>query len=202
MLAVNVTSNPAGGAGALALKSTSYGVSDHAGQVTPRSCVGLVFTGEHDVYVDSGYAQIKTQIFDSFNAGLSNQSGPDLLQQTAAVFPSTEQAQKFLESSQDQWTTCSKSKVDATLGYENGRSYTLGGVKRQGDLVTVPMASPGGEGIPDACQQALGLQENVVVEVRTCSVPNTTAAPPYSNPDWATDDAELVAKAMLRNIKP
>jgi hypothetical protein len=73
----------------------------------------------------------------------------------------------------------------------------LGTVKRQGDLITVPMASPAGEISADACQQALGAAENVVVETRTCAVPNTTAAPGYSDPNWATDDAERVAKATL-----
>jgi serine/threonine-protein kinase len=64
------------------------------------------------------------------------------------------------------------------------------------------MASPGGENAPDACQQALGAGQNVIVETRTYAVPNTNAAPPYSNPDWATRDAEQVAKAMLQNVKP
>ncbi|MGD1207459.1 sensor domain-containing protein [Mycobacterium seoulense] len=202
VLGVNVTSNPAGGAGALALKSSSYGTSDHSGQVTPRSCVGLVFTGEHDVYTDTDYAQIKTQIFDSFNAGSSNQSGPDLVEQTAAVFSSPDQAQRFLKASQDRWNTCGKSEVDATLGYENVRAYKLGKVQLQGDLITVQMASPAGEGFADACQQAMGVRENVIVEARTCGIPNVNAVPGTSDPDWATRDAERVAKAMLANVGP
>jgi serine/threonine protein kinase len=202
LLGVTVTSDPAGGGAAgLAINSSSYGMSDHSGQVTPRSCVGVAFTGEHDVYVAADPTAIKTQTYGNLYGGSSN-AGPYLLAQTAAVFSSTEQAQQFLNSSQSQWETCSKSEVDARLGFENGRGYTLGPVKRQGDLITVPMASPGGENSPDACQQALGAQENVVVEARTCSVPNTTAAPPYSNPNWATHDAERVAKAMLANVKP
>jgi hypothetical protein len=32
------------------MDSSSYGTSDHAGQVTPPSCVGVVSTGEQDVY--------------------------------------------------------------------------------------------------------------------------------------------------------
>src|SRR6188472_1238589 len=50
LVGTTVTDNPAGGgAGGLALESSSYGTADHSGQVTPRSCVGVVFTGEHDV---------------------------------------------------------------------------------------------------------------------------------------------------------
>lgn len=176
-------------------------MSDHSGQVTPRKCVGVVFTGEHDVYVAADPTAIKTQTFGNLYSA-SIKTGPYLIQQTAAVFSSAEPAQQFLKSSQAQWDTCSRSEVDATLGYENGRGYTLGRVQRQVHLITVTMASNGGETGPDACQQALGVRENVVVETRTCTVPNANVAPGYGNPNWATPDAERVAKANLQNVKP
>lgn len=202
VLGVPVTNDPAGGGGGgLAMNSSSYGMADHSGQVTPRSCVGVVFTGEHGVYVDADPAAIKTQIFGNLYSS-SAYAGPSLLQQTAAVFSSAEQAQRFLTSAQTQWETCTKGEVDAQLGYENARGYTLGKVQRRGDLITVPMASPAGENSADACQQALGVHDNVVVEVRACGVPNANTIPGTSNPDWATRDAEQVAKTMLANIKP
>ena len=202
VLGVRVTSDPADSqTGALAMSSSSYGTSDHSGQVTPRSCVGMVFTGEHDVYAAADPAAIKIQTFGTLYQipGLK----PYLFQQTAAVFASAEQAQRFLSSSQSQWETCSRSDVGVELGFENARGYTLGTIQRQGDLITVKMASPAGENPVDACQQALGAQENVVVETRSCAVPNNTkVGPPYSDPNWAANDAERVAKAMLQNVKP
>jgi hypothetical protein len=90
LLGTSVTSDPAcGGAGALAMNSSSYGMSDHSGQVTPRSCVGVVFTGEHDVYVAAEPTEIKTQTFGNLYSSSPN-PGPYLLQQTAAVFSSAE----------------------------------------------------------------------------------------------------------------
>jgi PknH-like extracellular domain len=175
-------------------------MADHSGQVTPPSCVGVAFTGEHNVFAPAEPAAIKIQTYGNLYAGSTANAGPYLLEQTAAVFSSAAQAQEFLKSSQAQWETCAQSRVDVTLGFENGRSYTLGAVKRQGDLMTVPMSSPGGIGSPDACQQALGAAHNVVAETRTCAVPNTNAAPPASDPNWATDDAERVAQAMLENV--
>jgi serine/threonine protein kinase len=203
LLGVSVTTDPAGGGAgtAIALNSSSYGMSDHSGQVTPRSCVGVVFTGEHDVYAAADPAAIKTQTFGTLYQipGLKSY----LFQQTAAVFASAEQAQRFLSSSQPQWETCSRSDVGVELGFENSRGYTLGTVQRQGDLISVKMASPAGENPVDACQQALGAQENVVVETRSCAVPNNTkVGPPYSDPNWATNDAERIAKAMLQNVTP
>jgi hypothetical protein len=123
------------------------------------------------------------------------------------VYPSAGQAQDFMTSSQAQWSTCAKGEVDATLGFENGAGYALGKVQRQGDLITVSMATNGGENGPDACQQALGVHENVVVETRTCQVPNivTNYDPGQGwprDPGWAVPDAERVAKAMLGNVRP
>jgi hypothetical protein len=48
------------------------------------------------------------------------------------------------------------------------------------------MASNGGENGADACQQALGVHQNVVVEVRTCSTPDATATPPCSDTSDST----------------
>lgn len=200
VLGTAVTSNPAGGGGgALAMNASSYGMSDHSGQVTPRSCVGVVFTGEHDVYATANPREIKTQTFGNL---YTSGQGIYLLQQTVAVFASAEQAQQFLESAQAQWESCSKIEVDATFGFENGRGFTLGNVQRQGNLISLKMASPAGENPAIACQQALGAEENVVVETRTCAVPDMNASPPTSDPNWATRDAERVAEAMLQKVKP
>nr|WP_272930251.1 sensor domain-containing protein [Mycobacterium paraintracellulare] len=209
VLGTTVTSDPAaagGGTGALAMNSSSYGMSDHSGQVTPRSCVGLVFTGEHDVYAASQPTEIKTQQFGNLYRG-GPDKGPHLLEQTVAVYPTAAQAQDFLTTSQSQWNACVRSEVDATLGYENGAGYALSTVQRQGNLITVSMATNGGENGPDACQQALGIHENVIVETRTCQVPNLVSNfDPVKgwprDPSWAVPDAERVAKAMLENVRP
>src|SRR6476659_7867131 len=128
-------------------------------------------------------------------------------EQTAVVFASAEQALGFLTSSQAQWDVCSKSEVDANLGFENGRAFVLGNVQSEPNLITVTMASNGGLNGPDACQQALGVLDNVVVEARTCEVPDvTTTYDPVrgwpKDPGWAVPDAERVAKAMLENVTP
>jgi PknH-like extracellular domain len=166
----------------------------------------VVFTGEHDVYAASQPTEIKTQTFGNLYVSGSGQ-GPHILEQTAAVYPSARQAQDFLTSSQAQWNTCAGGEVDANFGFENGAGYALGEVQRQGVLITVAMATNSGMNGPDACQQALGAYENVVVETRTCQVPAVvTNFDPVKgwprDPGWAVPDAERVAKAMLANVKP
>jgi serine/threonine-protein kinase len=175
---------------------------DHSAQVKPRSCVGVVFTAEHDVYDGTDFGAIKTQSFSQMYGASAEHTGPDRLEQTAVVFPSTDLAQKFLASSHTQWNGCANSEVDAVLGYENGRGFTLGSVQRDGDLMTVSMAYSGGETGPDACQQALGVRENVVVETRTCEAPTFTTNPNNpGDPDSAVPEAARLAKAMLDKVK-
>jgi hypothetical protein len=109
----------------------------------------------------------------------------------------------LLKSAQSQWDTCSNSEVDVTLGFENGRSFKLGDVKHEGDLIAIRMASWGGLSGLHACQQALGVRVNVVVETRTCeepSVPNFTPNDAV-NPAWASPTAAPVANAMLDKVK-
>ena len=197
-LGVDVTEDPSGGGFGLALESSSYGTSDHAGQVSPSSCVGVAFTGEHEVYGGIDSAKVKTQTFRQIYS--SGGSGPTFLFQTAVVFPSAEEAQAFLNTSQAQWDACANGEVDVTLGYENWRGFTLGSVERDENMITVAMASHDPLYGPDACQQALGVRENVVVEARTCEVPNVSGPPGKGDPDWAVPDAERVARAMLSNV--
>jgi serine/threonine-protein kinase len=204
LLGIGVTDNPAGGgAGALALDTSSYGTSDHSAQVKPQSCVGVAFTAEHDVYGDTGFQVIKTQSFGNLYGDSGQAKGPYRLEQTAVVFPSTDPAQKFLASSQTQWNACANGEVDVTLGFENGRGFRLGSVqRRQGDLLTVSMADNGGLNGAHACQQALGVRANVVVETRTCEVPSNAGSPmDPPDPAWAVSDAEELAKAMLGKVK-
>ncbi|ORV56796.1 hypothetical protein AWC06_00865 [Mycobacterium fragae] len=204
LLTANFSDNPSvGGPGGLGLNSSSYGMSDHSHQVTPPSCVGVVFTGEHDVYGSADPTAIKTQTFGvpyGVNAGT-----PHLLQQTAAVLSSAEDARQFLISSESKWKACGSLKVSATFGYESGAGYILGRVVGQGDMITLGMASTNNMGPTngaDACQLAMGVRENVVVEVRTCEAPDVTSAPASPDLVWVVPDAEKVAKAMLDNVVP
>lgn len=204
LLGATVTTNPSsGGPGAPGLNSSSYGMPDHSGQVTPPSCVGVIFTGEHDVYAPAKPSEIKTQLFGT-PSGI-NPGSPHLIQQTAAVFPSAEGAEQLLRSAEGKWKTCASLKVYATFGYESGAGYIFARVASQNDMITLAMASTNNLGPTngaDACQQALGTRENVVVEVRTCQAPNLTAPPDSPDVAWAVPDAERIANAMLQNVTP
>lgn len=201
VLGVDVTNEPSGGvAGILAMNSSSYGTSDHSRQVTPRSCVGIAFTGEHDVFSPAGPPDMKTETFGSLYQ--TSSKGPYQLSQTAAVFRSAEAALDFMNSSQAQWGACGDSEVQVNLGFENGRGFTTGPAQRDGDLLTISMASPPGLNSADACQQAMGVKLNVVTEARICETPDSITPGNGADPDWAKPYAGHVVEAMLDNVIP
>jgi serine/threonine protein kinase len=201
-LGIPVSTNVSTGS-ALKLDASNYGPSDHSSQVTPSSCAGVVFTAEHNVYDKTDVQQIKTQTY-SPGPGMSYSTGPEYLEQTAAVFPSAESAEQFVSNQQTQWQNCANANVDAVLGYENGRRFTLGSVRRQDALVSVSMASWGGENGSHACQQVLGAHVNVVVAVRTCqlsaSAENYRVGDPV-DPGWAVPSAVPLGRAMLDKVE-
>jgi serine/threonine-protein kinase len=82
------------------------------------------------------------------------------------LFPSADQAQVVVASAQNQWRWCASGEVDQHVRPESGYGCKLGDVQRQGDLLTVSMALNGYQGAA-ACQQVLGVRENVVGATRS-----------------------------------
>lgn len=211
---IEVSSEPGGTVGAaLKLDSSSYGPGDHSRQVEPVSCVGIAFTGDKASYGGTDVEALKTEEFSPGTYAAGDQ-GPTQLEQTVAVFPSAASARDFLAAQQRQWTACTSPEnppypdfpeidVSVLLGYEDGRSFVLGNVDRVDDTISVSMASNNPVTGAHACQQALGVRNNVAVEVRICHVPSgATSIPPLdpADPDWAVPDAQRLVEAMLNKV--
>jgi serine/threonine-protein kinase len=195
--------------GLMKVDRSTYGMADNSNLVKPPSCVGLVFGAEHEVYSGTNFTAMRDQTFIPepyvYNA---TGAGPKALEQTAIVFPSTEQAQAVVASAQDRWRTCAAAEVYQSVPPESGYTWKLGGVSRLGDLLSVPMAANGALLGPRACQQVLGVRKNVVVGVHSCNDVNQSFATYYDeirqewpiDLSWATNDAERLASAMLNKI--
>jgi serine/threonine-protein kinase len=91
---------------------------------------------------------------------------------------------------------------------ESGYGWKLGDVDRDGELLTVSMASNGAMTGAAACQQVLGVRENVDVGTRSCNDVDPSIVPNYdpvqgwrTDPKWATNDAAQMAIAMLSKVK-
>lgn len=130
-------------------------------------CSGLVFGAEHEVYADTGFNAMRDQTFTKeFYLTPTIGISPAALEQTVIVFPSANEAQTVVASAQNQWRSCAGGEVDQSVPPEDAYTWKLGSVERQSDLLTVPMASKWFTGPSpgiEACEQVLGVRDNVVV---------------------------------------
>ena len=190
------------------LEASQYGMSENAGGlgVTPAGCAGVVHGSDRTVWADTGFEAMRDQTYtQEYAAGAPDSAGvmPSQIEQVVVVFPGAEQAQAVLASSQRQWQSCAGGTVSTVYNGigESTRGYTLGAVQRQGDVMSVSMASFSNLNGADACQQVLGVRINVIVRTGTCTRPNITDANAVASPTWAIDYAERLATAMLARVK-
>ncbi|OBI18303.1 hypothetical protein A5712_00330 [Mycobacterium sp. E2327] len=190
------------------VSSSSYGMSDNAGQVDPPTCVGVIFGADHSVYNGTGYQEIRDQTLDPSSYTVGHQ-----VEQTVVVFTTAEQAQAVLESQTKQWRACASlpSSVPGTAGLqvgqrhgEGGYTWTLANVATTDSLTTVKMAGYDNEaGSDQACQQALGARDNVVVKIKACQEIHLSmgSSPIFTDTSAAGDYGARLAKAMLDKVK-
>ena len=198
----------ASGQGGMELTDSVYGMVDNSKLVTPPNCSGVVFAAEPATYADTEFEAIRHEAYKPHTYVFSGRE-PFRVEQTVAVYPSHERAEAVLSASERQWNQCADGDVREFVPPEDGRSYTFGAVQRNGDLLFVPMASSGPTIGAHACQRVLGVRFNVVVGTRSCDTVDESRVPPYdqnvgwvADPQWASDDAERLAAAMLANVTP
>lgn len=200
-------SNQSAPAAMMAIEDSSYGMSDNAALVTPQTCVGLVFGAEHRVYADTGFEEMRDQTFRPEPYVFDRTINPPwIVEQTVVVYPTVEAAEAVYAASLQQWQSCAADVVTEDVPPENNRAFQLGTVQNTGDLLTVSMAANNHNGA-QACQQVLGVRENVVIGTRSCDNIEETASTGYSgagwpvNPNWASDDARQLAQLMLDKVQ-
>ncbi|WP_208600881.1 sensor domain-containing protein, partial [Mycobacterium malmoense] len=189
------------GAVNLQVKSTQ-GMSDNSGLVTPFTCVGVIFGADRRVYANSGFDAILDQTLQPGNYSYST-TGPTEVEQTVAVFPTAQQAQNVMTSSQRQWQSCAAGKVGYRVPGTNGEvgwDFDLGSVQLRDDILTVSMAGINNESGDNACQQALGIRANVIVGARTCLVPTIPTTATVADPNLAGQYAQRLASEILSSI--
>ncbi|GAA2553756.1 hypothetical protein GCM10010409_31090 [Mycolicibacterium diernhoferi] len=203
--------DPPGGR-AVELLNSSQGTSDNTHAADPSACVGVLHGAEQQVYAGTGYEAVRDQTLGKTISYID-----DLVQQSVVIFASAEQAQAILDSSNVRWNECadghptaysSDSSVDEDLGYERGFSWYLSDPARTTSMLTMHMTAANVENAQTpACQVALGIRDNVVVQTRTCRDVGTTRPfgsgsqiPSRPDPSMAGDYAERLANAMLNRV--
>jgi hypothetical protein len=171
--------------------------------VTPQECVGVVFTDERAVFADTGFVAMRNQTLGPPNGGYGPQTGLTQVQQSAIAYPTPEQAQTILPSSQRQWRTCASGEVKlGTVGQngENGLTFNFGSVELTKGVLAVSMVANSQESGGSACQQAMAVKANVVVAVRACRYPEPPPGQLEADVSSVHKDAEPLVSAMIDKI--
>jgi hypothetical protein len=142
----------------MAVTSTQNQMADNSATMAPPECLAVDGAAEAPVYADSGFTASLDQ---SLNNG---DNFTHYAKQAVVLYPLAETARAFLEASAQQWQTCHE-----YTHTQSGTVWTPGPVAFDDDVLSVvstlnDAAAPGW-----ACERALALQNNVIVDVNTCS---------------------------------
>ncbi|MGE2719684.1 sensor domain-containing protein [Mycolicibacterium celeriflavum] len=166
--------------GATTMKVTSEleEMTDHSDDVSDPDCLGVMYGAEEPVYAGSGWTDVRDQV--------AREPGDDndhWVEQTAVLYSSADDAQRFFDKSKAAWEKCSDSTV--AVG-SSGDSYfwEVGEVRTDGTLMTQVTTQEDADGW--ACQHALSTASNLTVEAWACS---------YA----IGDEAATIAMDMLAN---
>ncbi|OBY29092.1 hypothetical protein ACT18_24970 [Mycolicibacter kumamotonensis] len=186
------------------VEQTVHGMLNNQNLVAPPSCVGMIFTGEHAVFADTGYTgMLNQQLQQSANPYYYNTVGPRQVAQTVVIYETAEQAQSILTASQRQWQACAGGEVKlGTVGQngENNLHFEVGQVQVGDHMLAVPMVANSQESGGSACQQVLAVRANVVVGVRACRDPEPPPGDYVADISSVRSDAVPLAAAMVDKI--
>ena len=124
------------------------------------ACQGALYTSQDPVYAGTGYTGVSGLV--------SSEPGDNYdhwVNQAVVLFPSADKAKAFLETSARNWKGCAGKTITVTNKTKTYR-WTFGQINGHPPKITVVDTQEGADGWE--CQRALGLANNVVVDVNAC----------------------------------
>lgn len=153
-------------------------MTDHSGEVSDPDCLGAIYGAEEPVYAGSGWTAMRDQV-----AREPGEDNEHWVEQTAVLYPSADDAQKFFDDSKAAWEDCSGFSVSVD-DLDASYLWQIDSVTTEDALITQMTAQEDADGW--ACQHALSVVSNLTVEAWACSY----------NPK---DEAATIANDMIAN---
>jgi serine/threonine-protein kinase len=151
------------GAAALVQESFSDSVIDDSQKLLQKDCIGVMAPAQHLVYAEAGWTGARSQALR--NAG----EGPRIYAVIQAVisFPTAEAAKKLLADQQSQWASCSGRTLSLAFPTPpTPQLWTAGMPADMDGTMTMTQTLKDGGGMQ--CQRALGVRNNVAIDVSAC----------------------------------
>jgi hypothetical protein len=164
---------------------TSSTVIDAAADFNRPECTGAIYPFEARMYDPSGFIAARQSLIVPPEGSPSNH----IVDQSVALMPSADSAEKFRADSQREWQACAGLAL-AVKGSDNMTTKpTLADVRTQGNLIIQDRTVAGDIAPGQRCQHVLGVWANVVAEAVVCDDKNIG------------DQAQKVVDGILANAK-
>jgi len=177
--------NTAVGTSGLTVGATTGAMVDFASKVSDRACLPIAIPAGVEVYEGSGWSTVVGQ--EIREPGNFFRHGVD---QFVVSFPSAQEAGAFFTASTQSWQACANREYTISMMGQN-MVHTVGPVSNTDGTLSVMHTQPHGDGT-FACQRALTVANNVVIDVAACSL-NQPDAPSDSPSDAAVNIAHQIA---------
>jgi sugar lactone lactonase YvrE len=171
--------NTAVGTSGLTVGGTAGAMVDFASKISDEACLPIVSPAGTDVYQGSGWTTVVGQ--EIREPGNFFRHGVD---QFVVSFPSAKEAGAFFTSSTQSWQACANRDYTVTTMGQN-LVHTVGPVSNADGALTVSHTQKHLNGTY-ACQRALTVANNIVIDVAACSLNMSDA--PSDSPSGAASD--------------
>jgi serine/threonine kinase PknH len=124
------------------------------------NCLGAMYTSQDPVYAGTGYTGVSGLV--------SSEPGDNYdhwMNQAVIAYPTADKAKAFLQTSADKWKGCAGKTVTIT---NKGKTYrwTFAQINGSPPKIAVLETQEGADGWE--CQRAMGVANNVIVDVNAC----------------------------------
>jgi PknH-like extracellular domain len=160
-------------------------MSDHRNLLPNLNCLGAWQVDESAIYGTSWTAMRQVLL-----RAPDNDNWDNLVVQSVVIFPSTQDANDFLNQSADRWSKCTNHHVNITLNGQPLPKWTSGDLTKTDSELTMPFTRVNGDQTR-ACQRALAFAANLVMDIQACK-------PEGSSVTQAADIVDKIKAAMPR----
>jgi hypothetical protein len=168
--------NAAMAASGMTVTNSQTKMSDNSATMAPEECLAIDGAAEAPVYANSDYRAEHDQ---SLNDG---DEFAHYLKQAVVLFPTVEKAGAFFDTSAQQWPACRQ-----YIHTQSESEWTVGQISNANGILSTTATQTNASAPGWGCGRALALENNVVVDVNTCS----------ANP---ADSALKVAAQIVANV--
>jgi hypothetical protein len=139
-------------------------MSDHRNLLPNLNCLGIWQVNEAGVYGPDGWIALRQELLRSPDTD----DWQTLVVQSVVNYPSTDGARDFFTQSADRWSKCTNHNVNITLNDQPLPKWRSGELTKTDTELAIPFTRGDAIGVA-SCQRVLAVDNNVIVDVQTCT---------------------------------